>query len=77
MNDERECAAEEPTLRMKIRWKFYRAKDFTYVKWHGFYWRMLHLTGLAGVYGRILCRLNLYRKFKLNGRCMWCGEKHQ
>lgn len=40
------------------------------------YWKVLHLTRLAGPYGRTMCKLGLYRKFALNGRCMWCGNVH-
>lgn len=42
---------------------------------HSFTWRFLHLTGFARPYTKLTCRLNLYRTF-LDGRCMWCGNKH-
>lgn len=50
-------------------------KHDLYMKWHGFYWRVLHLTGLAKRYSITMCSLNLYRKH-LDGRCMWCGKNH-
>jgi hypothetical protein len=46
-----------------------------YMWWHGFYWKVLHLCWLARPYSIAMCRLRLYRKFP-DGRCMWCGEKH-
>lgn len=46
-----------------------------YMKWHSFYWKVLHLTRLARPYSKTMCFLNLYRTFP-DGRCMWCGNKH-
>ena len=48
-------------------------KHSIYMWWYGFYWKVLHLTGLARPYSVAMCKLGWYRRFR-DGRCMWCGE---
>lgn len=43
--------------------------------WHCIYWRTLHALGIGRTYSKAMCRMNWYRKFP-DGRCMWCGKKH-
>lgn len=75
MSDERQCAAEPLTWKIKIRRAYGEAKHSVYMKWHAFYWRALHLTGLARPYSIMMCNLRLYRTFR-DGRCQWCGIIH-
>lgn len=39
-------------------------------------WEVLFEIRLAKPYSRMLCRLNLYSKYSLSGRCCYCGIVH-
>lgn len=34
------------------------------------------MKNLLILYSRIRCHLNIYPKYGMSGRCMWCGVKH-
>ena len=61
--------ASKDRLHRKIR----EFKSAAYLFFHGCFWNTLYFFKVGRIYGRLLCRLNLYRKFH-DGRCMWCGE---
>lgn len=42
---------------------------------HSLLWGFLHFIGLGIWYSKFTCKIGFYRKF-VDGRCMWCGEKH-
>jgi len=65
-----EMARTEKRRRLigKIKWAIYR-------KAYAIFWRTLHFTKLAWPYSRMMCRLNLYRRFP-DGRCQWCANNH-
>lgn len=44
--------------------------------WRRLYWWTLHFTKLARPYSVWLCKRGRYPFFS-DGRCMWCGEKHE
>lgn len=70
--------ATEADRKRDMRWR--RRQEFKQsvrIWWHWFYWKALHITRLARPYSVAMCRLGLYRKYSLNGRCMWCGEVHK
>jgi hypothetical protein len=74
-NNACECAYT-PTRRDKLRRFYGSIKHWAYMKWHGFYWKVLHLTGLTRPYSVAMCKLNWYSKF-MDGRCQWCGNDHR
>ena len=43
---------------------------------HGIFWKTLWFLHLARIYSRFACRLNIYAKFGMSGRCQYCGELH-
>ena len=51
------------------RWK---VKMFFY----GIFWRVLFFLHINSFVSENMCRLNIYSKFSLNGRCQWCGVVH-
>lgn len=59
----------------KYRRRYSGAKRWVYMKWHGFYWRILWATRLAKPYSRFMCRYNWYGNFP-DGRCKYCGSIH-
>ena len=42
----------------------------------GIIWKVLFAIRLAKPFSRMLCRLSLYQKYSLGGRCHYCGEVH-
>jgi len=53
-----------------------------WVFWHtemplrSLFWSTLFFLHLARPVGRMMCRLNIYAKYTLSGRCQYCGEVH-
>jgi len=43
---------------------------------HSLFWRTVHFFGVGRQVSVFLCRMDLYTKHKLNGRCSWCGNIH-
>jgi hypothetical protein len=68
--------ANESARKRDQRWRRrMQLKADLFMWWHGFYWKVLHVTRLARPYSRAMCRVGLYRKYP-DGRCMWCGVNH-
>jgi len=42
----------------------------------GVFWKVLFTLHIARFVSRMMCRLNIYSKYGLSGRCQWCGVKH-
>jgi hypothetical protein len=59
-------------LHRKIRRGMNHLKRTTKMFLHMIFYRILFAIGLGWPYQRMMCRLNLYRKFP-DGRCMFCG----
>ena len=76
-NDRAVTWASEAARKRDMRWRRrLEMKHAAFMWWHGFYWKILHLTWLARPYSVTMCRIGLYRKSP-DGRCMWCGEGHR
>ena len=43
---------------------------------HACFWRVVFLLHINKLVAETMCRLNIYSKYGLGGRCQWCGEKH-
>lgn len=58
--------------REERRQRLWRVKTF----FLGIFWSVLHFLRINSVVSRFMCRLNIYPKYNLGGRCHWCGEVH-
>lgn len=75
---EQDCSAWTPTRRELFRyWYVNKIKVPLYMWAHKWFWRTLWFTRLAKPYSVFMCRRGWYRKYELNGRCMYCGEVHK
>jgi hypothetical protein len=52
--------------------KYSELKSELFLKIHGIWWGFLWAIKLGKPYSKLICRLNLYRKFP-DGRCQYCG----
>lgn len=39
-------------------------------------WKTLWALGLARFVQEMMCRVNIYQKYNMSGRCMYCGVVH-
>lgn len=70
-----EGTVQKQTIHSRLQSRVRKIKFDLGMYCHGIWWRFLHRTRLARPYSRLMCRHGLYKKF-MDGRCMWCGEKH-
>ena len=56
--------------------KIQQLKSSVYMFLHACFWRTLWALKLGTPYSKLMCRLELYKKFP-DGRCMYCGEKYE
>lgn len=58
-----------------IRRKYKGFKRDSIMLIHGSFMRVLFFVGLGWKFNQWKCKHNMYSKF-LDGRCMYCGKKH-
>lgn len=74
MSEGQACCSKHPK-RDKAHRLWSNFKSSTKLKLHGLWMGFLFKIKLGRAYQKMLCRLNLYRKFP-DGRCHWCGKYH-
>ena len=75
MSDERACANTENRYVYKFKMWRMNVRYKLDILAHAAFWRTLYFFGVATIYSRTMCKLNLYRKFS-DGRCQYCGDSH-
>lgn len=77
IEEELNQAADNPNWKQEQRRRAWRERRWRVgMFFRGIFWRVLFFLHLNRFVAENMCRLNIYPKYSLGGRCHWCGMVH-